>query len=1545
VDVSAPGRGYTALLMRRSRLVCSLRNSSNTAPSRATSVISALWGALGLFASALSTPAAAQERTFAQVFTGNFPGQLLTIGNSVVTCDRTQVAAAICDAVEAGTGAATASNNDIVDTDWIDIDADPNTYNSSSADLQLDAEVVWARLYWWGALDDGQARAPSRSADTPLEVLAEVPGTAGYVTVTAQASDFGEVDGNDPYVAFADVTGMVQDAGAGTYTIANVATNRGSDDHFGGWALVVVNRNTALPFRHISVYDGLQRFGDVAGPITANFGPFLTPLAGPMDAQMTFIHLDGDAGKSDVLFFEGETQPGADLANALNPMTDAGNSTISNLGMPVTTRNPAFRNTLGTDIDTFDVSALLTNGDELAAATFEGGAAETNFAVVAGFQTLVYAPNVEVRLTVSDINGGVIKAGDVLEYTATVSNLNALDDANLVQFNNTIPAGTTYVANSLELATSPAGGATPGALSDAEDADTGAVVVDGADTKVVVNLGAGATGTLGGSLVNNASTSVTFRVTVDPVTTATEISTQSTVTFEGNTLANSVEFEVTSNGDVDGPTVIVVQGPDGDNDGLSDEDEIAAGTDPADADSDDDGLIDGEEPSYDQDSDGDGLINALDPDSDDDGLFDGTEAGKNCSNSATDTAAGNCIADADPASTTNPLIADTDSGGVSDGGEDANANGRIDAGETNPNDGADDNSLNDDDNDGLPNGQEMAIGSDPNDADSDDDGLPDGMERNLSADSDGDGLINVLDPDSDNDGLFDGTEAGQDCAGADTDVTAGRCRADADDSTTTSPVLADTDNGGVRDGAEDANLDGRVDVGELDPNNPADDSSVIDTDGDGLSDAQEQTLGSDPNDADTDDDGLPDGMEPNPADDADGDGLTNIVDPDSDNDGLADGTEQGSECLNADTDINAGNCIPDADPSTTTSAIDADSDNGGVSDGAEDTNRNGRIDAGETDPNDPSDDSSVTDTDDDGLSDAQETELGSDPNDADSDDDGVVDGDEANPGLDSDNDGLINILDPDSDNDGLFDGTEQGLPCDNAATDATAGRCRADADPTTQTSPLAADTDAGGARDGAEDPNHNGRIDPMERDPNDPSDDNTVVDRDNDGLSDAEEEFLGSDPADADTDDDGLLDGAERNPSDDTDGDGLINILDPDSDNDGLLDGTEAGQLCDDNATNTGNGRCVADADAGATTTSPLLPDTDGGGARDGAEDPNGNGQIDAGELDPNDPADDNQIVDTDGDGLSDAQEDAFGSDKNDADTDDDGLLDGDEPNPGDDTDGDGFVNIVDPDSDEDGLFDGTERGLGCDNSATNAAAQSCIADADPATTTSPLNADTDGGSVSDGDEDTNANGAVDAGETDPNNPADDRDHLTDTDSDGLSDAEETALGSDPNNADTDNDGLRDGDEPNPGADPDGDGRNNITDFDSDNDGLFDGTEAGKTCDDPDTDATAGTCIPDADAGATTTNPELADTDNGGKPDGDEDTNKNGLLEVDLGETDPNNPADDSGTGIPPVVFPEGRISGGGFDCSAAGTKGPTGWPPLALVIAAGVLFWRRRRA
>jgi hypothetical protein len=129
-------------------------------------------------------------------------------------------------------------------------------------------------------------------------------------------------------------------------------------------------------------------------------------------------------------------------------------------------------------------------------------------------------------------------------------------------------------------------------------------------------------------------------------------------------------------------------------------------------------------------------------------------------------------------------------------------------------------------------------------------------------------------------------------------------------------------------------------------------------------------------------------------------------------------------------------------------------------------------------------------------------------------------------------------------------------------------------------------------------------------------------DTDGDGLINQRELELGTDPNNADTDNDGLLDGMEvyqlgTNPlNPDSDGDALIdgievqlklNPLNPDTDSDGLKDGDEV-----------------------SLGTDPLKPDTDSDGLVDGKENQNcpnylnpdtdGDGIVDGKDLDPCDP-------------------------------------------------------------------------------------------------------------------------------------------------------------------------------------------------------------------------------------------------------------------------------------------------------------------------------------
>ena len=244
-------------------------------------------------------------------------------------------------------------------------------------------------------------------------------------------------------------------------------------------------------------------------------------------------------------------------------------------------------------------------------------------------------------------------------------------------------------------------------------------------------------------------------------------------------------------------------------------------------------------------------------------------------------------------------------------------------------------------------------------------------------------------------------------------------------------------------------------------------------------------------------------------------------------------------------------------------------------------------------------------------------------------------------------------------------------------------------------------------------------------------------DRDEDGLPDDIEELIGTDPDEADTDGDGLSDGAEIGGGDPfAREDAETDPLDADTDDDGIGDGAEL-----------------------ETGTDPLVCDTDKDGLCDGLErgvtEPVPGGVTDGGvsfdgtdtatwvaDLDPTtttDPRDD----DTDDDGLMDGTEDDNAN----------GRQDGELGHTG--TDGSGETDPNNLDSDGDGLQDGTELGLiGPEGTGTDP--KTFVADTDPLGTTDPMDTDTDDGSVSDGVEDTDKNGRVDSGERDPNVGADD---------------------------------------------------------------------------------------------------------------------------------------------------------------------------------------------
>ena len=324
---------------------------------------------------------------------------------------------------------------------------------------------------------------------------------------------------------------------------------------------------------------------------------------------------------------------------------------------------------------------------------------------------------------------------------------------------------------------------------------------------------------------------------------------------------------------------------DADLDGLDFVVEDQNGTDPEDADTDDDGLRDGDEL---------GSTDPLEWDTDGDGLSDGLESGITAPDADTLVGAGHFVVDADPASTTDPDDADTDNGGVDDGVEDWNGDGEIDAFETDPNDFADDV---DSDGDSIPDVFDGLNGNPISDVDSDGDGLTD--EEEFLYDTDSDGTPDFLDTDSDGDGILDEVEG----------------NVDTDGDGVPDYLDEDSDDDGVTDadeGSEDSDGDGTADNLDLD----SDDDGILDedeADGDGDGDGEPAL-----EDDDDNGDGVPDGDQ---LGDTDGDGTPDLLEEDTDGDGIPN-TEEGTDDPDQDGDGNAvdtdsdGDGKPDADEGT-----------------------------------------------------------------------------------------------------------------------------------------------------------------------------------------------------------------------------------------------------------------------------------------------------------------------------------------------------------------------------------------------------------------------------------------------------------------------------------------------------------------------------------------------------------------------------------------------------------------------------------------------------
>ena len=426
----------------------------------------------------LAAPASAAPVPFALRWSANVNGRIAMASNANVTCPLTDPA---CIQAQQGLGSLL-NNNSFASMSIVDVDGDPVTPNSSAAALALPAgsTVLFAGLYW------GFSATPSsKPAQT---MLLKADGDA-YQTVTA--TTYGTAGGKSNG-GFADVTAYVQAHGATTYYGASIplqttgATTAASDS-WAGWTLVVAYRDATATPHNLSIFDGFLQANSSNPLVSTTVTGFTAPPTGTVETRAGLIGYDGDRTASgDYVRING-----TNVANTLNPANNVFNSTISTDDQNVVTRNPAYTNTLGTDADLIQANGTIPNG--ATSATLQ---ATTNLETIdvqaLTLETALYAPALQYTKTVTDLNGGDVQPGDVLEYTVTGANSGS-DGASSVVLTDAVPANTAYVAGSAKAVNGKA-------------AEAGGVVT--------AYLGTGATTKAGGTLAVGATASLTFRVRV-----------------------------------------------------------------------------------------------------------------------------------------------------------------------------------------------------------------------------------------------------------------------------------------------------------------------------------------------------------------------------------------------------------------------------------------------------------------------------------------------------------------------------------------------------------------------------------------------------------------------------------------------------------------------------------------------------------------------------------------------------------------------------------------------------------------------------------------------------------------------------------------------------------------------------------------------------------------------------------------------------------------------------------------------------------------------
>lgn len=294
----------------------------------------------------------------------------------------------------------------------------PCSITTSSSDiinLNLGDTVEAAYLYWAGS--------GTGDFDVKLNNQDITASRQFHIVQTSSQLPF--------FSAFADVTALVQTTGNANYTFSEldltsvIANYCGNATNFGGWAIIIVYKNSSLPLNQLNVYDGLQ-FVPNAINITLNS----LNVIDNQDAKIGFLAWEGDRSiaENESLRINGNL-----ISNPpLNPSDNAFNGTNS-----ITNSTTLYN----MDLDIYNIQNNINIGDVSATIQLTS---DRDFVMINSIVTKLNSQLPDATVKIDAIAQSCNTRTLVVDYT--ISNTNST---------NFLPAGTfiTVYANNQTVGT------------------------------------------------------------------------------------------------------------------------------------------------------------------------------------------------------------------------------------------------------------------------------------------------------------------------------------------------------------------------------------------------------------------------------------------------------------------------------------------------------------------------------------------------------------------------------------------------------------------------------------------------------------------------------------------------------------------------------------------------------------------------------------------------------------------------------------------------------------------------------------------------------------------------------------------------------------------------------------------------------------------------------------------------------------------------------------------------------------------------------------